>query len=66
MYGMFRVFRFPSEQPDIVYTESLTSAYYLNKPDESAGYTEALDRMAPRPPHPNTPSPSCATIIKET
>ena len=46
LYGMFNIFRFPAEQlPDIVYTETLTGAYYLNKPDESARYTEALDRM---------------------
>ena len=46
LYGMFNLFRFPSEQlPNIVYTEALTGAYYLNKPDESARYTEALDRM---------------------
>ena len=46
LYGMFNIFRFPGEQlPDIVYTEALTGAYYLNKPEESARYTEALDRM---------------------
>jgi transcriptional regulator with XRE-family HTH domain len=46
LYGMFNIFRFPDDQlPDIVYAEALTGAYYLNKPDESARYTEALDRM---------------------
>jgi hypothetical protein len=46
MYGMFNVFRFPDQAlPDVVYSEGLTSAYYLNKPSETAVYTEALDRM---------------------
>ena len=46
MYGMFNIYRFPDDaMPDVVYSEGLTSAYYLNKPDESARYTEALDRM---------------------
>ena len=32
LYGMFNIFRFPAEQlPDIVYTEALTSAYYLEQ-----------------------------------
>jgi transcriptional regulator with XRE-family HTH domain len=47
MYGMFNLFRFPDDAiPDVVYSESLTSAYYLNKPEETTRYTEALDRMA--------------------
>lgn len=46
MYGMFNVFRFPDQTlPDVVYSEGLTSACYLNKPSETAAYTEALDRM---------------------
>lgn len=46
LHGMFNIFRFPdAEMPDIVYSEALTSAYYLNKPEETAKYTEALDRM---------------------
>jgi transcriptional regulator with XRE-family HTH domain len=46
LYGMFNIFRFPGQElPDIVYSEGLTSAYYLNKPEETARYTEALDRM---------------------
>ena len=46
LYGMFCIFRFPDRQlPDIVYSEALTGAFYLSKPEESARYTEALDRM---------------------
>jgi transcriptional regulator with XRE-family HTH domain len=47
MYGMFNLFRFPDDAiPDVVYSEALTSAYYLNKSEETTKYTEALDRMA--------------------
>jgi len=47
MYGPFRIFRFdPHDQPDIVYGESMTSAWYLDKPDETALYTQALDRIS--------------------
>ena len=47
MYGPFRIFRFGApEQPDIVYGESLTSAYYIDKPDETAVYIQALDRIS--------------------
>lgn len=46
MYGMFHLLRFPAaELPDIIYGENLTSAFYLDKPAEVAGYTEALDRL---------------------
>lgn len=44
MYGMFHVFRFPArELPDIVYGENMTSAFYLDKPADTAVYLEALD-----------------------
>jgi transcriptional regulator with XRE-family HTH domain len=47
MYGPFRIFRFDArEQPDIVYGETMTSAYYIDKPDEAAVYTQALDRIS--------------------
>jgi hypothetical protein len=47
MYGPFRIFRFDtSQQPDIVYGESMTSAFYIDKPDETASYTQALDRIS--------------------
>ena len=46
MYGAFNLFRFPDNAlPDVVYSEALTSAYYLNKPEETGRYAEALDRM---------------------
>jgi hypothetical protein len=47
MYGPVRLFRFDGQdQPDIVYSESMTSAFYLDKPDETALYTQALDRIS--------------------
>jgi len=67
LYGMFNIFRFPSEQlPDIVYTEALTGAYYLNKPEESALYTEALDRMCAQAASPEHTVTILRDIIKET
>lgn len=47
MYGPVRLFRFDGQdQPDIVYGESMTSAWYLDKPDETALYIQALDRIS--------------------
>jgi transcriptional regulator with XRE-family HTH domain len=46
MWGPFRIFRFDAaELPDIVYAESLTSAYYLDKPEETGEYAKVLDRI---------------------
>jgi len=67
LYGMFNIFRFPAEQlPDIVHTEALTGAYYLNEPDESARYTEALDRMCAQAASPEHTVTILRDIIKET
>lgn len=42
----FSILRFPgSEPPDVVYTEQLTSASYLDKPADVARYTAALEIM---------------------
>lgn len=47
MYGPIRIFRFGAQdQPDIVYGESLTSAYYIDKPDVASAYIQALDRTS--------------------
>jgi transcriptional regulator with XRE-family HTH domain len=47
LYGPLRIFRFDGQdQPDIVYSESMTSAWYLDKPDETALYVQALDRVS--------------------
>jgi hypothetical protein len=62
MYGMFHLLRFPAaELPDIVYGESLTSAFYLDKPDDVASYTEALDRLCAQA----SPADKTASILRE-
>jgi len=46
-FGPFHYFRFGfSELPDVVYTESLTGAVYVDRPQEVVAYLEVLDRMA--------------------
>ena len=62
MYGPFRIFRFEAhQQPDIVYSESMTSAHYIDKPDETAGYTQALDRISAQA----APSDDTAKILRD-
>jgi transcriptional regulator with XRE-family HTH domain len=46
-YGPFHYFRFGfSELPDIVYTEGLAGAQYVDQPAEVVTYLEVLDRMS--------------------
>lgn len=66
MYGMFWVYRFPDDAlPDVVYSEALTSAYYLNKPEETTQYTEALDRMGAQAATPDQTVTILRQILKE-
>ena len=66
MYGMFNIFRFPDDAiPDVVYSEGLTSAFYLNKPEETTKYTEALDRMAAQAATPDQTITILREILKE-
>jgi transcriptional regulator with XRE-family HTH domain len=66
MYGMFWIYRFPDDtMPDVVYSEGLTSAYYLSKPDETTQYTEALDRMAAQAATPDQAITILRNILKE-
>lgn len=45
-FGPFHYFRFGfSELPDIVYTESLAGAVYVDQPDDVVSYLEVMDRM---------------------
>jgi Domain of unknown function (DUF5753) len=63
LYGMFNIFRFPTpDLPDVVYGESLTGAFYLNKPDEAARYTQALDQMCAQAASPD----QTITILRDT
>ena len=67
LYGMFNIFRFPDDQlPDIVYSEALTGANYLNGPEETARYTEALDRMCAQAASPEHTITILGTLMKET
>ena len=62
MYGPFRIFRFEAhQQPDIVYSESMTSAHYIDKPDETAAYAQALDRISAQA----APSDDTAKILRD-
>ena len=66
MYGMFWIYRFPDDtMPDVVYSEGLTSAYYLNKPEETSKYTEALDRMAAQAATPDQSISILRELLKE-
>ena len=49
MVGSFAVLRFPEEElPDVVYLEHLTSALYLNKPDEVDQYLHVMEGICVR------------------
>jgi transcriptional regulator with XRE-family HTH domain len=49
MVGSFSVLRFPDrELPDVVYLEHLTSALYLNKPDEVDQYLHIMETICVR------------------
>jgi transcriptional regulator with XRE-family HTH domain len=49
MFGSFSVLRFPDQElPDVVYLEHLTSALYLNKPDEVDQYLHVMETICVR------------------
>jgi hypothetical protein len=49
MVGSFSVLRFPEEElPDVVYLEHLTSALYLNKPEEVDQYLHVMESICVR------------------
>jgi hypothetical protein len=51
--GAFTLLRFPQRDlPDIVYVEHLTSALYLDKPDDVDAYAQALDLLTTTSPPP--------------
>jgi hypothetical protein len=46
-FGPFHHFRFGfSELPDVIYTESLAGAVYVDRPGDVVTYLEVLDRMS--------------------
>jgi hypothetical protein len=49
MVGSFSVLRFPEDElPDLVYLEHLTSALYLNKPEEVDQYLHVMESICVR------------------
>jgi transcriptional regulator with XRE-family HTH domain len=45
--GSFTIMRFPEpDLPDVVYLEQLTSALYLDKPEDSDRYIEVMERLS--------------------
>lgn len=62
MYGPFKIFRFDDHnQPAIVYGESMTSAWYLDKPEETTAYIQALDRVSAQA----TPAADTVKILRK-
>lgn len=60
--GLFYLLRFPdSEMPDLVYLESMTSAWYLDKPQETTHYLEVLDRVCAQA----APADSTAQLLRD-
>ncbi|MDX2850804.1 helix-turn-helix domain-containing protein [Actinacidiphila glaucinigra] len=60
MYGPFHIFRFQiRELPDVVFTESLVGAAYLDDVDDVSTFLEALDRMCAQA----APAHSTAAIL---
>jgi transcriptional regulator with XRE-family HTH domain len=63
--GAFSVLRFPEpDLPDIVYLEHLTSAVYLDKPDDLDAYTHVLDVLAVSGPRPQQAEEQLTTILR--
>ncbi|WP_431961643.1 helix-turn-helix domain-containing protein [Actinacidiphila sp. bgisy160] len=60
MYGPFHIFRFQiRELPDVVFTESLVGAAYLDDVDDVSAFLQALDRMCAQA----APAHSTAAIL---
>jgi Domain of unknown function (DUF5753)/Helix-turn-helix domain len=61
MHGLFYLLRFPDkDMPDIVYGESISSAFYLDKPREVAMYLEVLDRISAQ----SVPADSTVAVLR--
>ncbi|HJW62417.1 MAG TPA: helix-turn-helix transcriptional regulator [Actinomycetes bacterium] len=66
MVGSFSVLRFPDEElPDIVYLEHLTSALYLNKPDEVDQYLHVMESICVRAAAPDQTVEVLGQILAE-
>lgn len=66
MYGPFQLFRFRApELPDIVYTENLTGALYLDDRGDISAYRKALDHMCTQAPPPRRTAQLLRDVRKE-
>jgi DNA-binding XRE family transcriptional regulator len=66
MVGSFSVLRFPDQElPDVVYLEHLTSALYLNKPDEVDQYLHVMETICVRAAPPDQTADLLARILDE-
>ena len=66
MVGSFSVLRFPEEElPDMVYLEHLTSALYLNKPEEVDHYLHVMESICVRAAPPDQTVALLDKILKE-
>jgi transcriptional regulator with XRE-family HTH domain len=66
MVGSFSVLRFPEEElPDMVYLEHLTSALYLNKPEEVDHYLHVMESICVRAAPPDQTVALLDKILEE-
>jgi hypothetical protein len=66
MVGSFSVLRFPDEElPDVVYLEHLTSALYLNKPEEVDQYLHVMESICVRAAPPDRTVELLDSILDE-
>ena len=64
--GAFTLLRFPEpDLSDIVYVEQLTSALYLDKPEDVDRYLEAMDRLSVDSEPPEQTASILETILRE-
>ena len=65
--GAFTILRFPDfDMPYIAYLEQLTSAIYLDKPDEVEQYLEAMERLCIESEKPENTVELLSRILQET
>ncbi|TCC57518.1 XRE family transcriptional regulator [Kribbella pittospori] len=64
--GAYSILRFPEQDlPDIVYIEHLTSALYLDKPEDLDTYTGTMEALCVAAPPPNQTRDILAKALKE-
>jgi transcriptional regulator with XRE-family HTH domain len=66
MVGSFSILRFPEQElPDVVYLEHLTSAIYLNKPEEVDQYLHVMESICVRAAPPDRTAELLGKILDE-